>query len=142
MFLLLNFVAIYNIHKIRVRGCEIFTICSKLKNFLLVYMFFSHIYINYKLIAKNLYARREFLSFEGIAIISQPLTRILCILYVATKLSSWVHWLLNETFFGIQKIYVIRLGCQIWLYIKTKESAKELKTSCYTYFITPNESST
>ena len=52
--------------------------------------------------------RCEIISFEGISKISQPLNRILCILYVATKLSSWVRWLLSETFFCIKKIYVIR----------------------------------
>ena len=61
-----------------------------------------------KVYAKNLYTRREFLSFEGISKILQPLTRILCILYVATKLSSWVCWFLWRTFFRINKICVTR----------------------------------
>ena len=54
------------------------------------------------LFPKILYTRWEIISFEGIDKILQPLTRILCIFYVATKLSSWVRWL-SCRFFSYQK---------------------------------------
>ena len=62
--------------------------------------------------------------------IAQPLNGIVCILYVAPTLCSWVRRLLCRTFFSYQKIYVTRQirSPNLTIYkVKRNETFRECK---------------